>query len=93
MKVHLKFNHDVDHLLEALDSPFKPEQVNEQLNDIMCNFMENDEYQSKSHLAELLHNDLDYSAILYMATKYVAGELEKRAIKQALKNILDDEII
>lgn len=91
MKIHLKFNHKTKHLLQALDSPYEPEEVNEQLNDIIRNFMENEEYDAKSHLAELMHNGLDYSSILYIATKHVAGELETRAMKMALKRYLNDE--
>jgi hypothetical protein len=56
--------------------------------------MENDELENVSHLAELIHNQVDYSAILYLATKFAIIKIESAVMRQRLKNFLDsDEII
>jgi hypothetical protein len=91
MKLHLNFNHNAEHTLEALDSPFTVEETNEQLNNLMIRYMENDKLRHKSELAELIHHNIDYSAILYMATNYVAKEIESKAIKSMLREFLDND--
>ena len=94
MKIHLKFNHDADDMLSSLDCPFTENEVSVQFNNVMNKFMDGDQYKSKSHLSEIMHEDLDYSVILYMATKFITQELEQVAMKKALKRFLeDDEII
>ena len=94
MKIHLKFDHEADTTLEALDCPFSVDEINDQLNNLIHKFMEDDKYQQRSHLAELLHNEIDYSAILYMATKYATQQIEQNHIRRMLRNMLgNDEII
>lgn len=96
MKINLKFNHDLDCGLEALDCPFSSEELNEQLDEIVRRFMNDDNLGSLSHLSELIHNEIDYSAILYMATKYTAQRIEQVMVKRMLRDMLsneDDEII
>jgi hypothetical protein len=94
MKIHLNFNHDSDCNLEALDCPLSAEELNEQLEDITRRFMTQEKYSSRSHFAELIHNEIDYSAILYMATKYASQQIEQTMIKRMLRDFLDrDETI
>jgi len=89
MKVHLKFNHDTDCSLEALDCPISAEELNDQIENIIRKFMTEDKYSSRSHLAELMHDEIDYSAILYMATKYVSQQIEQTMMKRMLREFLD----
>ena len=96
MKIHLRFNHDKKSTLDALDSPVSKSEANELLHKVIEEYMTNDELDKKSHLSELIHNRLDYSLILYMATNALADELRQAAIKGALRDFLnrqDDEII
>jgi hypothetical protein len=94
MKVHLKFNHDTDFSLEALDCPISAEELNDQIENITCKFMTQDKYSRRSHLAELIHDEIDYSAILYMATKHVSQQIEQTMMKRILRKMLyNDEII
>lgn len=94
MKVHLKFNHDSDCSLEALDCPISAEELNDQIENIIRKFMTEDKYSSRSHLAELMHDEIDYSAILYMATKHVSQQIEQTMMKRMLREFLDrDETI
>lgn len=92
MKIHLKFNHDAETVLESIDCPFTSNEVTDQLNDVIEKFMSDEKYQTKGHLAELMHNELDYSVILYLALIHVTESMEKKAIKQMLKNMLDEDI-
>ena len=89
MKVHLKFNHDTDCSLEALDCPISAEELNDQIENIIRKFMTEDKYSNRSHLAELIHDEIDYSAILYMATKHVSQQIEQTMMKRMLRNFLD----
>lgn len=92
MKIHLKFNHDAETVLESIDCPFTSDEVTDQFNDVIEKFMSDEKYQTKGHLAELMHNDLDYTVILFLALKYATEKMEKNAIKQMLKNMLDEDI-
>lgn len=96
MKIHLKFNHDSDDTLEALDCPHSAELLEEQMDSIIRRFMNDDNLESLSHLSELIHNEIDYSAILYMATQHAKQKIEKAMVKRMLREMLnsdDDEII
>jgi hypothetical protein len=92
MKIHLKFNHDAETVLDSIDCPFTSDEVTDQLNDVMDKFMSDEKYQDKSHLAELIHNDLDYSVILFLALIHTIQKMEKKAIKQMLRKMLDEDI-
>lgn len=92
MKIHLKFNHNAETVLESIDCPFTSDEVSDQVDEIVSKFMHNDNYETKGHLAELMHNDLNYTVILFLALKYTTEKMEKNAIKQMLKNMLDEDI-
>jgi hypothetical protein len=91
MKIHLKFKHDADTVLESLDCPFTSDEVSDQVSLIIEKFISDDKYQEKSHLAEIIHNELDYSIILFIALRSFVEDLEKAAIKTALKRMLSDD--
>jgi hypothetical protein len=92
MKIHLKFNHDAETVLESIDCPFTSDEVTDQVNDVIAKFMSDDKYQDKSHLAEIMHNELDYTIILFLALKYTTEDMEKKAMKAMLRNMLDEDI-
>ena len=91
MKIHLKFNHEAETVLESIDCPFTSDQVTDQVNDCVKKFMENDDLDTKSHLAQIMDRDLDYSVILFLALRQVTEDIEKQAIKGMLKRMLIDE--
>ena len=93
MKIHLKFNHDAETVLESIDCPFTSDEVTDQFNNVIKKFMSDEKYQDKSHLAEIMHNDLDYTIILFLALKYTTEDIEKKTImKTMLRNMLDEDI-
>lgn len=91
MKIHLKFNHDAETVLESIDCPFTSDEVTDQINDVINKFMRDDKYDNKGHLAELMHDELDYTVILYLALKYTTETIEKKSIRNILRNILDKD--
>lgn len=91
MKIHLKFDHDSDETLRAIDCPISAEELNDQIEDIVVKFTEGEKYGKVSQLAEAIHNEVDYSAILYMATKHAFQHTEKTMIKKILKDFLDED--
>lgn len=91
MKIHLKFNHNTKHCLEAMDCPMDSEEANDLLNEVIIKYMSNPNLDKKSQLAELLHDELDYSIILYLATNLVTKEIEHKMMKKLLKEFMNDE--
>ena len=91
MKIHLKFNHEAETVLESIDCPFTSDQVTDQVSDCVKKFMENNDLETKSHLAQIMDRDLDYSIILYLALKQVTDDIEKQAIKGMLKRMFSDD--
>lgn len=89
MKIHLKFNHDAETVLESIDCPFTSDETSDQVDEVVRKFMNNDKYETKGHLAELMHDELDYTIILFLALKYITEDIEKKAIKNMLRNMLD----
>jgi hypothetical protein len=53
--------------------------------------MSDDKYQDKSHLAELMHDELDYTIILFFAIKAITEDLEKKMMKNMLRDFLDSD--
>jgi hypothetical protein len=92
MKIHLKFNHDAETVLESIDCPFTSDEVTDQVNNVIAKFMSDDKYQNKGHLAEIIHNELDYTIILFLSLKYVTDDMEKKVMKAMLRNMLDEDI-
>ena len=90
-KIFLKFNHKAGTILEAIDCPLNAFEVTDQLNDVIEKFLRDDKCQGKSQLAELMHDNLDYSVILYLALTNVTERMEKIAVKQMLKNMLNND--
>lgn len=91
MKIYLKFNHQADTLIEALDCPVTSKELISQIQDIFMRFMSDDNLQSQSELSEMIHNEMDYSAILYMATKYLSSNINKIMITGMLREMLEDD--
>ena len=89
MKIHLKFNHNAETVLESIDCPFTSDEVTDQIDSVIKKFMSDDNLETKGHLAEIMHNELDYSIILFLALKNVTNDIEKKMIKNMLRNMLD----
>lgn len=82
MKIHLKFNHDSKNVLDALDCPLTTEEINDKLNKAVRLYGENESLSSTSHLSEIIHNEIDYSVILYFATLKIKDIVTQQAIQK-----------
>ena len=91
MKIHLKFNHNAETVLESIDCPFTSDEVTDQIDSVIKKFMSDDNLETKGHLAEIIHEDLDYTIILFLALKYVTEDMEKEAVKSMLRRMLDND--
>lgn len=91
MKIRLKFNHKGQTLLEALDSPFNEEQTNLMISKVVKEFYANEQLDTLSELAELIDRDIDYSAILLIATKSLADDIERKRMMKNILNFLDKD--
>lgn len=67
----IKFKHNKKNSMKALNSDLSVSDVNKLVNKAMHKFMTDDSKGKLSHLAEILHNDLPYAAILYIAVQNI----------------------
>jgi predicted house-cleaning noncanonical NTP pyrophosphatase (MazG superfamily) len=94
MKIRLQFNHRKSDTLKALDSPYDKKETNQMLKKVISDYMQNENLTTLSELAEIIDRDIDYSAILLLATQQVANAIErKRMIRDVLGFLREDEII
>ena len=96
MKIHLKFNHKKTDVLEAIDSQYDGETVNDRLHDIIREYMTSEDIQTHSQLCELIHKKLDYEIILFAAMHSIIDKITQARIdvmKTELKKFLDNEDI
>lgn len=63
----IKFKHKKKSLLKAIGSNLKTKDVNVLISDAMRKFMKDDNLTEVSQLAEIVHNDFPYEAILFIA--------------------------
>lgn len=89
MKIHLKFDHTQKDALKAIDYAKGGVVANEEIITIMEKYLDDDDMTKQSQLAELVHNELDYEVILFLAVKSMEYKMHKlMAIK--LKREIDD---
>tara|TARA_R110000868_G_scaffold312096_1_gene573027 strand:- start:384 stop:674 length:291 start_codon:yes stop_codon:yes gene_type:complete len=96
MKIHLKFNHKKKDVLEAIDCQSDNEQVNYQISRVIQKYNQDDSAIKSSQLAEMIHNDLDYEIILFLATKALEEKMyhiKFEEMKDEFKKFLSDEDI
>ena len=91
MKIHLKFNHKKEELLDAIDSEIDSESMDYQIKGLIKKCINSDDIQKSSQISEMIHDELDYSIILFLATKSIEerlGQVIIESIKNDLKNFL-----
>ena len=81
MKIYLKFNHDLNDSMKAIGWEHDGRKVHEVIFNLIAKYGLDDSLERSSHLSELLHNDLDYEVILFLATK---------SIEQTIKDIYNE---
>jgi hypothetical protein len=97
MKIYLKFDHSKKDMLEAIDSQYNGEQANDLINEVIERYMDNEYMDKVSQLSEIMHEDLDYEIILFLATHSVLSKIakiqERDMINQLRDFLKDDEHI
>ena len=92
MKIHLKFDHTKKDVLDAIDCQADGEKVDYLIRAVMKKYDEDDSITKSSQMAELIHNQLDYEIILFLATKAVENKMMYLAIQEFKKFMLDEDI-
>lgn len=96
MKIHLKFNHKKSDVLEAIDSQYDGEIVNDMIHDLITDYLLDEDMNKQSQLCELMHKRLDYEVILFIAMHSVLDRIslaKTNALKEKLIKFLEDESI
>jgi hypothetical protein len=98
MKIHLTFNHEEKDSLKAIDCQYNGEQVNERIFRMLKNYINNNEFKRASQLSELMHQELSYEEILFLATHSLQDKIVQMgnhmmmdAMKDLLSELEDDE--
>lgn len=79
----IKFKHKKDCILKAMGSDLTTKDVNKAVNKVVEKFMTDDSLRNGSHLAELIHNELPYEAILFVALQDIKGRIRPDAMEIA----------
>lgn len=96
MKIHLKFDHTQSDVLDAIDCQSDIEKVDYLIKGVIKKYSDDDSITKSSQMAEIIHNDLDYEIILFLATKAIEAQMMSIAVKQfadEFRKFLRDEDI
>lgn len=91
MKIHLKFDHQNNDVLEAIDCPVTLTDLDDQVNDLAEEFCNDERFETQSQLSEMIHERLDYSVILFLATESLKDKLIKAEAKSFLRRFFNDD--
>jgi hypothetical protein len=94
MQHSIKFNHDGKRIGDTFN--VNPDELSTKLTEIIRDYMENDEYTKRSHIAELLADRLTLEEILFLALTEVENTISKfdekmQKINEALEKIIGDD--
>lgn len=79
MQHSIKFNHDGEKVGDTFN--VNPDALSEKLSELVRDYMGNDEYTKRSHLAELIADRLSIEEILFLALTEVEGTIKHFAEK------------
>lgn len=89
MKIYLKFDHSQKNSLKAMNCEYDGGQVNDRILDVVEKYAKDDSLEKTSHLSELIHNELEYEEILFLATHSIQDKMQEVMIKQMKNEIRD----
>jgi hypothetical protein len=75
MQHSIKFNHDGEKVGDTFN--VNPDALSDKLSELIRDYMGNDEYTKRSHLAELIADRLSIEEILFLALTEVEGTINK----------------
>lgn len=91
MKIYLKFDHTQNDTLKAIGFEESGDSANEQIANVMSKWNEDDDITKSSEFAEIMHNELDYEVILFLALKAMENKILELKIEE-FKNFLDEHL-
>ncbi len=91
MQHSIKFNHDGEKVGDTFN--VDPSSLSNRLSDLIRDYMANDEYSKRSHLAELMADRLTIEEILFLALTDVEGTISKFTKRMEKINGVLEQII
>ena len=86
MKIYLKFDHAQKDTFKAIGYEHDGKRANKEMTKILKKY-DNQDITKSSQLAEIMHNDLDYEIILFLALKAMEGKLVQLKMDELKKDI------
>jgi hypothetical protein len=93
MKIHLTFNHEERDSLKAIDCQYTGEQVNKRVFKVISRITGNENIEKSSQISEIMHNELSYEEILFLATHSLQDKIvriHKAKMIDDFKEMLDE---
>jgi hypothetical protein len=89
MKIYLKFDHSKKDSLEAIGCEHNKREVNDRVFEVIKWYSEDDSLNKRSQLSELLHKNLEYEEILFLATESVEENMGRMMIEKIKDDLRD----
>lgn len=89
MKIFLKFDHKKKDTLKAIGYEGNGEQANDEIFNLIEKCANADDLTKQSQLAQMIHHELDYEIILFLATKSIGDKMEMMMMKK-MKDEFDE---
>jgi hypothetical protein len=89
MKIYLKFDHEQKDCLKAIGCDYDGEQISKRALRVIEKHLNDDRASKVSHLSELIHEELDYEEILFLATHSLQDRM-MQIMMESMRDKLDD---
>ena len=73
----MNFNHKRESITESFGINISSEKIADKVTDIVRRWLSSDDNDKISVLGEMIHNELSYEIILFLATQEVYGKVEQ----------------
>ena len=96
----MNFNHKRESITESFGINISSEKIADKVTDIVRRWLSSDDNDKISVLGEMIHNELSYEIILFLATQEVYGKVEQtfeqmeKIIEKMIKSVggsIDDD--
>jgi len=86
----MNFNHKKESITESFGININSEKIADKVTDIVRRWLTSDDNDKISVLGEMIHNELSYEIILFLATQEVYGKVEQTF--EQMENIIEKMI-